>query len=84
MNAYSNLEIHQFYLVQEEEDAEITLIQPLLETDHCFFILQHGELENTFWKKKTDPIYEIIEQLTDEQAEDFQNIWEEDDENDFM
>lgn len=80
MNKYNSLEIHQFYLVREEEDEEIVLIQPLLETDHCFFILQHGEIENTYWKKKSDTLFEIIEQLSEEQAEEFQNIWEEEDE----
>ena len=81
MNTYSELEIGKFYLVKEEEGDEIMLVQPLMETDKCVLLLgDDGEDEITFWKEKNEDLYEIVDELDDEQAAMYESIFEEDDE----
>jgi hypothetical protein len=69
MYSYDLLEPGCYYLVQEEEDSPITLLKVSVETDHCLFIEKFNEPKETEWRKKKDPIFDIIECLTDEAVE---------------
>ncbi len=80
MAAYKNLELDHYYLIREEEGGEIALVQPVMETEKCFLILDIDEIETTHWKKKEDAIFEIVEELTEEQVEEYEAIFDEDDE----
>jgi hypothetical protein len=80
MATYTNLSIDSYYLIREEEGGEITLVQPVMETNQCLLILQIDEIETTVWKKKDDTVFEIIEQLTEEQVAEYENLFEDEDE----
>lgn len=80
MANYSDLETDEYYLIQETEEDEIILIEPIMETETSVLIVQYGDFENTYWRKKDQPIYEIVEQLTEEQVEEYESIFEEEDE----
>lgn len=75
MNQYAHLETDGVYLIREKESDEIALVQVMMETERCIFLLCHGDVEKTYWKKKTDSIYEIIEQLTEDQVTQYENLW---------
>ena len=79
MATYNQLELEHYYLVRETEGGEITLVQPIMETSKCFLVLTIDEIETTAWKKKEDSVAEIIEELTEEQVDEFEEIFEEDD-----
>jgi hypothetical protein len=66
MKTYADLVLNQFYLVMETENEEIVLIEPILETAHCVLLMLHDDEERTFWRKKEDEIFSIVEELTDE------------------
>ncbi len=66
MFAYGLLEIGCYYLVQEKKDAPLALIKVAMESDHCMYILRYEDTLASEWKKKTDPIVDIVECLTDE------------------
>ena len=66
MFAYGLLEIGCYYLVQEKKDSPLTLIKVAMESDHCMYILRYEDTLTSEWKKKTDPIVDIVECLTDE------------------
>ncbi len=66
MFAYGLLEIGCYYLVQEKKDAPLTLIKVAMESDHCMYILRYEDTLASEWKKKSDPIVDIVECLTDE------------------
>lgn len=66
MFAYGLLEIGCYYLVQEKKDSPLTLIKVAMESDHCMYILRYEDTLASEWKKKTDPIVDIVECLTDE------------------
>ncbi|HUQ65125.1 MAG TPA: hypothetical protein VM101_03170 [Flavitalea sp.] len=78
MYSYALLETGCYYLIQEKEDLPIQLIQVTLETDHCVFVTEYGDEEVLIWKKKTDPILDIIELLSDEAVKEWQDLYNKD------
>ena len=69
MYSYGLLEPGCYYLVQEKVEAPINLIKITAETDHCLYVFTYGDELVTTWKRKTDPIYDIIECLSDAAVE---------------
>ncbi len=66
--SYNLLEKDCYYLVKEEEKSNITLILIVVITDFCFFIKVFDDPTYSYWRKKDDPLFEIIECLDDEKA----------------
>ena len=79
MKTYDELQVNHFYLIKENEGEEIVLIEPILETEHCFLLVLHTDNESTFWRKKTDEIYELIEELSEESQAEYDTLFEIDD-----
>ena len=73
MYAYELLENGCYYLVKEKEDSPIILIKVAVETDHCLFIQRFFFFFSTEWKLRKDPLFDIIECLSDEKVKE----WEE-------
>ena len=78
MYSYALLEAGCYYLIQEKEDSAIQLLQVTMETDHCVFVTVYGDEEVLSWKKKTDPIVDIIELLSDEAVKEWQDLYNKD------
>ena len=78
MYSYALLETGCYYLIQEKEDLPIHLIQVTLETDHCLFVTMYGDEEVHIWRKKNDPILDIIELLSDDAVKEWQNLYNKD------
>jgi hypothetical protein len=83
MAHYSDLQLNTFYLIQEEEGDLISLVQPLMETDNCVLILQHDDEDMTYWKRKDDVFFEIVDELTEEQAAEYEDLFEEEEDDTF-
>jgi hypothetical protein len=66
MYTYALLEPGCYYLVQEKKESPISLIRINVESDHCVFISRFQDEEVLEWKKKSDPIFDIIELLSDD------------------
>ena len=66
MYTYALLEPGCYYLVQEKKESPISLIRINVESDHCVFISRFQDEEVLEWKKKSDPISDIIELLSDD------------------
>lgn len=73
MYTYDLLENGCYYLVKQEEDSAISLIKVVVETDSCLFVQRFDDPTVTEWKLKKDPLFDIIECLTDEAVK----AWEE-------
>jgi hypothetical protein len=54
-----------------------------MKTESCVLILIHEDVESIVWKKLNDTIFEIIEELSEEKVEEYELLFEEDDEDDF-
>lgn len=72
MYSYSLLETSCYYLIQEKADGPVSLIKVNMDTDYCMFLTRFGETEVTEWKRKQDPIFEILELLSDDKVKEFQ------------
>jgi hypothetical protein len=66
MYTYALLEPGCYYLVQEKKELPISLIRINVESDHCVFVSRYQDEEVLEWKKKADPIFDIIELLSDD------------------
>ena len=66
MYSYELLEAGCYYLIQEQQESTINLIKVTVESDHCVFITRYNDEQVTEWHRKTDPIHEIIELLSDD------------------
>ena len=75
MYSYSLMEAGCYYLIQEKEDSGITLIKINFESDQCVFVSRYEEIESQEWKKKTDPIHDILELLSDEKVREWEAIF---------
>jgi hypothetical protein len=89
MYSYGLLEPGCYYLVQEKIDSPVNLIKVTSETDYCLYIFSYEDQLVTAWKRKSDPIFDIIECLSDEAVEawekqynDNQDAYHEEDEED--
>lgn len=78
MYSYALLETGCYYLIQEKEELPIHLIQVTMETDHCVFVTLYADEEQLTWRKKSDPILDIIELLSDEAVKEWQDLYNKD------
>ncbi len=69
MYSYGLLEPNCYYLIQEKLDSPIELIKATVETDHCMYIFKYNDELGTQWRRKNDPIHDILECLNDEMVE---------------
>ncbi len=76
MYSYALLEPECFYLVQEkEQDEGLTLLQVRVISDNCMYVLKYKETVVTEWKRKNDPIHDIIELLGDDAVKKWKNAY---------
>ena len=75
MYSYALLEPGCYYLVQEKETEGLTLLQAKVISDHCMYVEKYttGVLQE--WKRKTDPIFDIVELLSDEVAKEWTDLY---------
>jgi len=72
MYSFGLLEPGCYYLVQEKENDEIQLMKVTVETDHCVFVLRYDDPLVTEWKRKNDPLHDIIECLEDSAVKEWE------------
>jgi hypothetical protein len=75
MYSYALLETGCHYLIQEKEEAALTLIKINVASDHCMFISRYDETEILEWKKKTDGIHDIVELLSDDKVREWEKSY---------
>lgn len=78
MNTFGELEQGSYYVIQEVENTGLELIYIPLITEKCVLVEFQDDDQTLTWFKKTDPLFEIVEQLTDEQAIIYESLFEDD------
>jgi hypothetical protein len=73
MFSYGLLEPGCYYLIQEKENSEIRLLKVTVESDHCLFVARYDDPLVTEWKRKSDPLYDIVECLTDATVKEWES-----------
>ncbi len=80
MATYGDLQTGFYYILQEQENAVLEMVYVPLVTEKCVLVEHQDEDQTLVWFKKTDAIFELIEQLTDEQALVYESLFAEDEE----
>jgi hypothetical protein len=75
MYSYALLEKGCYYLIQEQETSPVGLIKVNMETDQCMYVSTYADSELVVWKKKTDPIFDILELLGDDKVKTWESIY---------
>jgi len=83
MPVFNDLSTEKKYLINEYDGDNVLLVEPIMKTESCVLILIHEDVETIIWKKLNDTIFEIIEELSEEKVEEYELLFEEDDEDDF-
>lgn len=82
MANFTDLTIGKFYLVVEDEGEQIALLEPLMHTDNAVLLMHHEDYETSIWRKKSDSIFEIVDELSIDQLDNYDALFEEEDEDD--
>lgn len=77
MYTYALLEPGCYYLLQEAADSSLRILKVAVETDLCLYVTTYDETVSSCWKKKTDPIHDIIECLSDEKVKEWESAFKE-------
>ena len=75
MYSYALLEKNCYYLIQETEVSPVNLIKVNLETEQCMFVSSYSDELHNEWKKKIDPIFDILELVGDDKIKDWESIY---------
>lgn len=75
MYSFELLEPGCYYLIQEKEHSPVTMIKVSLESDHCMYVSIYGDTELVEWKRKSDPVFDIIELLSDKTIKQWEALY---------
>jgi hypothetical protein len=75
MYSYALLEKNCYYLIQESEVSPVTMIKVNLETEQCMYVSRYVDETVNEWKKKGDPIFDILELVSDDKIKDWESIY---------
>jgi len=79
MATYGDLQQGSYYVIQEVENASLELVYIPLVTEKCVLAEFQDEEQTLSWYRKTDNLFEIVEQLADEHAVIYESLFAEDD-----
>ncbi len=82
MATYNELEQDNYYVIQEIENAGLELVYVPLVTNKCVLVEFQDDDQTLAWYRKTDALFEIVEQLTEEQAVIYESLFADEDEDD--
>jgi hypothetical protein len=83
MPVFNDLSNEKKYLINEYDGDNVLLVEPIMKTESCVLILIHEDVESIVWKKLSDNIFEIIEELSEKKVEEYDLLFEEDEDDDF-
>lgn len=82
MATYNDLQQGSYYVIQEIENATLELVFVPLITEKCVLVEYQDEEQTLSWYRKTEELFEVVEQLTEEHAVIYESLFEEEDEED--
>jgi len=79
MPVFKDLSLDKKYLINEFDGDQVLLVEPIMKTESCVLILIHEDVETFQWKKLNDEVFDIIAELSEKKSEEFDALFEEDD-----
>lgn len=80
MSVYKELKVNNYYIIQESENANLELVFVIMDTSKTLLLEFQGDDQNLKWVRKSDEIFDIVDKLTKEQAEEYENIFDDEEE----
>ncbi|TRZ75330.1 MAG: hypothetical protein D4R94_06995 [Chitinophagaceae bacterium] len=77
MSVFNDLSLDRKYLINEFDGDVVLLVEPIMKTEFCVLLLIHENEETIIWKKLNDEIFDIIEELSEEKSDEFDLLFEE-------
>jgi len=77
MSVFNDLNLDRKYLINEFDGDVVLLVEPIMKTKFCVLLLIHENEETIIWKKLNDEIFDIIEELSEEKSDEFDLLFEE-------
>ena len=77
MSVFNDLSLDRKYLINEFDGDIVLLVEPIMKTEFCVLLLIHENEETIIWKKLNDEIFDIIEELSEEKSNEFDLLFEE-------
>jgi hypothetical protein len=79
MPVFNDLKLDTKYLINEFYGDQVLLVEPIMKTESCLLILIHEDVETFQWKKLSEDIFDIIEELGEEKSEEYEALFEDED-----
>lgn len=76
MKTYADLQKDHFYLIVAQEGEDISLVEPLMQTNNAVLLMHHDDMETSRWYKKTEAFFELVDELTEEQLEEHDELFD--------
>ena len=76
MATYNDLYPSNYYLIKQNDNASIEMVYIPMVTGKCVLVEYQDDDQTMNWFKKTDSLFEVVEQLTDEQAIIYEGLFE--------
>jgi hypothetical protein len=80
MHSLEDLKTDTYYLVRLEADGPVQLVSVLMETKETVLLRSYIPSNEDFFVTKDLQIFQLIEELDEEKAEEFENIYAEEEE----
>jgi len=80
MATYNDLYPSNYYLIKQNDNASIEMVYIPMVTGKCVLVEYQDDDQTMNWFKKTDSLFEVVEQLTEEQAVIYESLFEDEDE----
>ena len=80
MVTYADLQPGNFYLLKGEATSDIEMISVLAMTEKYILLRSFGQVEDDFWKLRTDTIHSVIEEMDYDSAAAILSLYEEEEE----
>jgi len=80
MHSFEDLKADTYYLVRLEADGPVQLVSVLMETKETVLLRSYLPANEDFFVAKELQIFQFIEELDDDKAQEFENIYAEEEE----
>jgi hypothetical protein len=77
MPTFGELKPETYYLIQVDAESDIELVSVILQTKETVLLRSFLPQTEDFFKYQDEPVFKLIEELDEETAEQFANLYQE-------
>ena len=77
MSTFGDLQPNTYYLIQIDDESDIELVSVLMTTKETVLLRSYLPQAEDFFQYKDEMVYKLVEELDEEAAQNFQNLYQE-------